>query len=166
MTVRNNKYVITDTSRLVATDNHKQAQKEMFKIHLGVVSIFVWCSSCSSHFIYFDEYFLGCPYQYQYQNNCRGSRIWLYLTNLPITDDQQIMMRCQPIIIFSLSDSPRVNDTEKTLRFAVVVGLFMNSWEENSHAKIFRRKLNAWTPSRVTNYKDPEMRNSITLYIS
>ena len=66
--------------------------------------------------------------------------------------------------ILSVRFSPRVNDTEKTLRFAVVVGLFVNSREENSHTKIFKR--NAWTPARVTNYNDPETRNSITLYIS
>ena len=56
--------------------------------------------------------------------------VGLYLTNLPIIDHHQIIMTCQPVMIFSLSDSPRVNDTEKTLRFAVVVvvevGLFMN----------------------------------------
>ena len=38
---------------------------------------------------------------------------YTYLTNLPIIDPHQIIMTCPPIIIFSLSDSLRVNDTEK-----------------------------------------------------
>ena len=32
--------------------------------------------------------------------------VGLYLTNLPIIDHHQIIMTCQPVMIFSLSDSP------------------------------------------------------------